>query len=247
MPKKQLDGAYVSARFQQVDGEGMTQGMRGDGFGNTGLLTGQSANEFNGAGRDGLAGQIAGKQPMLGPCLAPVVPQDVQQLGREHDVAVLAPFARVHADHHALAVDRLRRQAAGLGDPKPGRIANGQDDPVLRVLDCNQKAVDLVRAHNDWTFLWLAAGRDRVVDAPVPLQGDVVEETDSRDRDQDGAGRKALVQGEMQLIGSDIVRPKQVWRSAEVAGELGDLLQIGPPCVRREIAHLHVFGHALAK
>jgi hypothetical protein len=30
-----------------------------------------------------------------------------------------------------LAVDRLRRQAAGLGDPKPGRIANGQDDPVL--------------------------------------------------------------------------------------------------------------------
>jgi hypothetical protein len=51
----------------------------------------------------------------------------------------------------------------------------------------------------------------------------------------------------MQLIGSDIVRPKQVWRSAEVAGGLGDLLQIGPSFVRREIADLHVFGHALAK
>jgi hypothetical protein len=49
----------------------------------------------------------------------------------------------------------------------------------------------------------------------------------------------------MELVGSDIVRPEQVWRRAEVAGELGDLLQIRPPGVRREIADLHVVGHAL--
>jgi len=55
--------------------------------------------------------------------------------GREHDVAVLASFARLHADHHALAVNRIRRQADGLGDPQSRRIANGQDDPVLEALN----------------------------------------------------------------------------------------------------------------
>jgi len=52
---------------------------------------------------------------------------------------------------------------------------------------------------------------------------------------------------EMELVGPDIVRPEQVWRLAEVAGELGDLLQIRPLRVRREIADLHVLGHALAE
>ena len=62
-----------------------------------------------------------------------------------------------------------------------------------------------------------------------------------------GAGREMLVLGEMKLVGPDIVRSEQFRRLAEVAGKLGDLLQIRPLRVRCEIADLHVVGHALAE
>ena len=118
---------------------------------------------------------------------------------------------------------------------------------VLQALDRVEKPADLFGAHDDRKRLRLAAGRDSVVEVPVPPEGDLVEETDGRDRDQDRAGREMPVLGEMELVGPDVVRPEQVRRLAEVAGELGDLLQIRPLRVRREVADLHVLGHALAE
>jgi hypothetical protein len=123
MSEQQLDGAHISAGFQQVHGKGMTQGVRRDRFADGGLLADLSAHDLNCAGRDRLSGYIAGEQPMLGPCFTPVGPEDVQELGREHDVTVLALFACRDADRHALAVDCLRRQADGFGDPQASRIA----------------------------------------------------------------------------------------------------------------------------
>lgn len=225
----------------------MTQGVWRDRFGDGGLLAHLPADMLDSGGRDGLSGQIAREQPLLGPCLAPVGPQDVQELGRQHDVAVLAPFARVDADHHALAVDRIGRQADRFGDPQAGRIAHGENDSVFRVVDRDEEAVDFLLAHHDWKFLRLAARGDRVVDVPIPLKGHFVKEPDGRDRDQDRTGRQALFLDEMELVGPDIFRAKQVRRFAEVAGILGNLLQIRPLRVWREIADLHVFGHALAE
>jgi len=247
MPEQQLDGAQVSAGFEQMDGKGMAQGVRRDRLADPGPVARMSADILHGSRRDRLSRPVAREQPVLGPCFAPVGPEDVQEPGREHDVAVLATFARRHADHHALAVDGIRRQADGLGDPQSSRIANGQDGPVLRALDRLEEPADLLGAHDDRKRLRLAAGRDGVVEVPISPEGDLVEEADGRDRDQDRAGREMLVPGEMELVGPDIVRPEQVWRPAEVAGELGNLLQIRPLGVRCEIADLHVFGHALAE
>ena len=92
---------------------------------------GPSAGVLDGKRRDRLPGQVAGEQPLLRSGDAPVVAQDVQQLGREHDVAVLPPFALLDADDHALAVDRRRRQADCLGNPQTRGVADGQDDAVL--------------------------------------------------------------------------------------------------------------------
>ena len=55
MPEQQLDGAYVRARFQQVDGEGMTQGVWRDRFGDGGLLAHLPADMLDGRGRDRLS------------------------------------------------------------------------------------------------------------------------------------------------------------------------------------------------
>ena len=47
----------------------------------------------------------AGEQPALGAILAPVLPQQLEQSGRQPRVAVLLAFPLPDANHHSLAVD----------------------------------------------------------------------------------------------------------------------------------------------
>jgi hypothetical protein len=66
----------------------------------------------------------AREQPTLRSCCLPPGAQQIEQAWRQHDVAVLAAFALLHADDHALAVDigDLERddfvgaQAGAIGD-----------------------------------------------------------------------------------------------------------------------------------
>lgn len=61
MTEQQLDGAHIGARFQQVSGEGVTQRMGrdrlGDAAGTVRFVTGL----LDGASRDRLTRNIAGK------------------------------------------------------------------------------------------------------------------------------------------------------------------------------------------
>ncbi len=45
---------------------------------------------------------------------APPQPQQLEELGREHGVTVLAPFALLDADQHALAVDIVCLEVCNL-------------------------------------------------------------------------------------------------------------------------------------
>ena len=78
---------------------------------NAGLTPQGSADVLHGGSRNRLAGQVTRKQPVPWSNRAIVVPKDIQQPGRQHDVAIFSPFALLHADGHALAVDRRGRQA----------------------------------------------------------------------------------------------------------------------------------------
>ena len=105
------------------------------GLARSGLVPHGPAGVLHGGGRDRLTRQIAGEQPLLRPNAAVVVSEDVQQLGREHDVSVLPPFALLHANGHASAIDRCRRQVDRLRNPQTCRVADGQDHAVLEALD----------------------------------------------------------------------------------------------------------------
>jgi hypothetical protein len=247
MAEQQLDGAQIGAGFQQMDGKGMAQGVRRDGPADAAFAPCRSAGDLDGAWCDRLAGKVAGKPPLLRPGGAPVVSQDVQQPGREHHVAVLPPFALRHADDHAVAVDGSRRQADGFGNPQAGRVAHGQDDAVLQRRDAVEEAENLVAVQYDGKPLRLAAGGDHLIDAPVPLERDLVEKAEGGDRDQDRTGRELPLVGQMQPIDSDIFRPQHRGRLAEVAGKLRDLLEIRALRLRREVADLHVLDHATTK
>ena len=56
----------------------------------------------------------AGKQPVFGVRQTPVGTQDVEELGRQHDVAVLVTLAVHNAHDHPMAVDIADPQADGL-------------------------------------------------------------------------------------------------------------------------------------
>jgi hypothetical protein len=95
------------------------------------------------------AAPITREQPPLGPSHPPPAAQELQKLGREHDVAVSLTFALLHPDEHALAVDIGSFQRDGLRDAQPGAVADGEDGAMLDTLYAVQKLQDLFRAQHD--------------------------------------------------------------------------------------------------
>ncbi len=95
MAKQQLNRTEVGTAFEQIDRKRVTQGMRRDRPGDARSLPCLLANPFNGVPRDRLPGPITWKQPLSRMGLLPILPQNVQQSGREYHVAVLAPLALI--------------------------------------------------------------------------------------------------------------------------------------------------------
>ena len=65
MPQQQLNGTQIGAGLQQVNGECMAQGMRGDRFAEPRLLERLPARDLDGARRDRLPGPVTWKQPLF--------------------------------------------------------------------------------------------------------------------------------------------------------------------------------------
>ena len=71
-------------------------------------------------------------------------PQEREQRGREHDVAILAAFALVHANDHALTVDVGDFQMRRFGDAQACSIADGEDGPLFQRADGLEEVRDFV-------------------------------------------------------------------------------------------------------
>jgi hypothetical protein len=74
MPEQQLNGAQIGAGLQQMNGERVAQGMRGDRFAETGLLKRLPACDLDGARCDRLLGPVTWKQPRFWTGRLPVGP-----------------------------------------------------------------------------------------------------------------------------------------------------------------------------
>ena len=110
-----------------------------------------------------------------------------------------------------------------------------------------QELADLFRAQYDGKRLRLATGWDNLLNVPSSVEGDVVEKADRGHCYQYGTRRQVLVPREIQLIGSDLWRAQQIWRLAEMAGKLGNLLQVRSLCMKCEVPNLHFLNHDVAK
>ena len=154
MAEQQLNGAHVGAGFQQMDRECVAQRMRRDRLGDAGSADAPFGRPASTASLViGFSGRSPGNSHSSGSHGAPPVAQRLQQLGREHDVAVLLALALLDTHHHALAVDLAGLQANGLGDAQAGGVAGGQDRPVLEALDATKKMQHLLGAEDDGQLL----------------------------------------------------------------------------------------------
>jgi len=113
--------------------------MRGDRFGNFANVVGFLALMLNRGPADVLARHIAGKKPVLGPFHSPPLPQDLQQLGGEHHVAILHSLALLDPHDHALAVDGMGCKSDGFGDAQACSVACGQNGTVLPASHAGKK------------------------------------------------------------------------------------------------------------
>src|SRR6266567_7816638 len=138
MAEQYLDGAQVGAGFKKMGRETMAQsvGMNAPVV-EAGAFGSDLAGRPEDLGSDRVACRVpavAGEEPLLGlaPESAPVRAQFFQQLGAEHDVAVLAALALVDVNHHPLAVDVADLQAGRFCASRTGGIESHQKDAMKR-------------------------------------------------------------------------------------------------------------------
>src|SRR3954462_12226589 len=112
-----------------------------------------------------------GKPPTARPSQPPIGAQDLQQLWRQHDIAVLAALALLDPDQHPAAVNGADREARDLADPQTRSVGRGQRRPVAQPGDRLQKPCELVGAQHHWQLLRLAGGND-AFESIGPTQGD---------------------------------------------------------------------------
>ena len=115
------------------------------------------------------------KQPRARAGTLPIIPEQLEQSRRQHDIAVFAALTLLDSDDHTLAVDGRRCEADGFGDPQTSCVADGQSHAVFQVFDGCQKAGHFLLAQHNRQLVSPTAGRNVVFDCPASLEGDGVE------------------------------------------------------------------------
>src|SRR5271155_5423760 len=141
------------------------------------------AGVFDGFSRDRLTWMSTRKQPLLRMCGLPVGTQNLQELRRQHYVAILAALALVDPDDHPLAIDCAGIQPNSFRYTQACSVTGGQDYALFSTSNASEEVYDFLRAQNDGQFLRLLGKRKHIREGPFPLEGDLVEEAKCRNGD----------------------------------------------------------------
>src|SRR5208337_1005106 len=88
----------------------------------------------------------SGKEPVLGLAPTPVDTEQLQQLGREHDLAWEVPLTGANVNDHAWAVDVGDLQIQGFLAAQPGAVESGQQSAMLQVQRAIEQGADFFPA-----------------------------------------------------------------------------------------------------
>ena len=134
-----------------------------------------------------------------------------------------------------------------LGDAQARGVAGGQDGAVFDGLDRVEKLDHFFLAEHHRQGSGPFRQGDHVVEGPVLLERDAIEEPERRHGDDQRARRETPFGGQVDLVGADLLGTQVRRRATEVAGEPRNRLDVPLLGGRRQPPHLHVFEHALTK
>ena len=137
VPEQHLDDADIDILLEQVGGEAVTQRVRADALADAGDFGCFLDRAVQLPRRDRIGATAPREQPAMREhhaaplAFAPPQPQQLQQLRREHGVAVLASLALFDADQHARAVDVVDLEVRDLGHAQARAIGDTERGLVL--------------------------------------------------------------------------------------------------------------------
>jgi hypothetical protein len=153
----------------------------------------------------------SGKQPTLlyrrlavitrGPHL-PSLPQQIEHLGREHDVAVLAALRLLHADDLLRAVDVLDLEPHHLAGAQPAAVAETEHHASLEIVGNCQQPFRFIGTYHQWNLLRRAQVIDLGDEVQTPKRHPEQEAQPSYD-DVAGADAHAGL-GQVELEAADV-------------------------------------------
>src|ERR1700704_4393021 len=121
VPEQHLDHSDIDVLFEKVGGEAVPQGVERHALVDLGPLGCGMAGTIELARRHRLHAVAPWKQPALRSCHLPPGAQQIEQMRRQHHVAVFTALALLDANEHAFAVDvaDLERDHLGGAQPRP--------------------------------------------------------------------------------------------------------------------------------
>src|SRR5271169_4089538 len=101
--------------------------------------------------------------------------QRLQQLRRQHDIAILLPLSLLDTNDHPPPIDRGRFEVKDFGDTQTRRVTGRQDGTMLDAFYAVEEQHDFLRAEHDGELFWCLGSGDDVLKYPVLLECDPVE------------------------------------------------------------------------
>jgi hypothetical protein len=246
--QQHLDHANVDALLEQVGREPPgcdPGGMRRNALGDARQLLGGGDGAADLMRGDRVDRVLAGKEPDLRPRRLPPFAQELEQLRRQHHVAVPLSLALLDPEHHALAVDVRHLQVRDLGHPEARAVGDAERGLVLEARRGLEEARHLLLAQDDRRLARLGHDPQRTNEVWF-FERHGEKEPQRRDGGVDRRGAGLLLR-HVQLIAAKVLARRRARRPAEEGCELPHVTDVVPLRVFAVPASRHVVDQALAQ
>ena len=249
-----LDRRHIGAAFQQMGRKAVAQGVQRHTLPDPGGIRRLVEQPVELAGRHRPTGPTARKQPaflhrrsgnVTRRARFPPLAQQIEQLRRQHDIAVLAAFGLLNANDLLRAVDMLDLEPDHLASTQAAAVAETEQHAHLEVPGDGQEPLGLVRAHHQRNLLRLTQVIDLGRKIQSPQRHAQQEPHPSHDLIAGTDAQPCL--GEVQLEQADILRRSRLRGSLEKCREPLAAPQVASLRARTKLARVHVLDHALTQ
>ena len=190
----------MHARFEQMGGIGMPEGMDGHAcFGDSSPVFGLAAGALDTGAPHGRGGRRAwflippsgGKEPGLVPMGFPGGAEQRERIGGQGDVPVFGPLAAVDMDLEALAIKVGDLQEEGFLEPETQAVDGGEGDLGVHGGSRREEPPDLLHTEDSWKPVRSLRAQERE-GVPVALEDVLGEEANTARADTHGGWGEAI-------------------------------------------------------